>query len=92
MERVADEEIEAGVEAEDEGDVGALRRTGWRVRRSFVVQGAVVAAFGGGLACLMNAHGWLGGTSSAVYLVTWWVLGGLWCGREHAQPLMGRSG
>ena len=39
MEKVADEEIEAGVEAEDEGDVGALRRLGRRVRWALVVQG-----------------------------------------------------
>ena len=46
MERVADEEIEAGVEAEDEGDVGALRRLGRRVRWSLVAQGLAVAAVG----------------------------------------------
>jgi hypothetical protein len=79
MEKVADEEIEAGVEAEDEGDVGALRRTGRRIRWSFVAQGAIVAAAGGLLAYLMNAHGMLGGSTSALYLVPWLgILGGLW--------------
>ncbi len=81
MERIADEEIEAGVEAEDEGDVGALRRLGRRVRWALVVQGLVVALAGGVMAYGMNKLGWVGGTSSALYLVPWLaVLGGLWRG------------
>ena len=43
MEKAADEEIEAGVEAEDEGDVGALRRLGRHVRWALVAQGLAVA-------------------------------------------------
>jgi hypothetical protein len=79
MERVADEEIEAGVEAEDAGEVGALRRIGRRVRWALVLQGAVVAAVGAALAYGMSAHGWLGGSSSGLYLVPWLgILGGLW--------------
>jgi hypothetical protein len=81
MERVADEEIEAGVEAEDEGDAGALRRLGRRVRWALVGQGLAIAVAGGLLAFGMGAFGWLGGTHSAVYLVPWLgILGGLWRG------------
>jgi PAP2 superfamily len=76
MARIADEEIEAGVEAEDAGDVGALRRLGRRVRWSFVVQGLVVAALGIGLAAVMRL---LGATDSGLYLLPWLaILGGLW--------------
>ena len=79
MEKVADEEIEAGVEAEDEGDIGALRRTGRRVRWTLVAQGLIVAVGGGVVAYVMNAHGWLGGTTSTLYVLPWFgILGGLW--------------
>jgi membrane-associated phospholipid phosphatase len=79
MEQIADEEIEAGVEAEDEGDVGALRRLGRRVRWALVIQGLVVAIVGAGAAYGMNTMGWLGGSTSALYLVPWLaILGGLW--------------
>jgi hypothetical protein len=78
---MADEEIESGVEAEDEGDVGALRRLGRHVRWSLVAQGAVVAILGAGLAYAMNTMGWFGGSHSALYLVPWLaLLGGLWRG------------
>ncbi len=81
MERVADEEIEAGVEAEDDGDVGAIRRLGRRVRWALVAQGLAVAVVGAGLAYGMNALGWFGGSASALYLVPWLaLLGGLWRG------------
>jgi hypothetical protein len=81
MEQIADEEIEAGVEAEDEGDTGALRRLGRRVRWALVGQGLAIAAVGVVLAFGMSAHGWLGGSGSAVYLVPWLaILGGLWRG------------
>ncbi len=40
----ADDELEAGVEAVDAGDAGALARLGRRVRWTVVVQGLVVAA------------------------------------------------
>jgi hypothetical protein len=81
MAQIADEEIEAGVEAEDEGDVGALRRLGRHVRWSLVAQGLVLAILGAGMAYGMNTMGWLGGSHSAVYLVPWLaLLGGLWRG------------
>ena len=81
MERIADEEIEAGVEAEDEGDVGALRRLGRRVRWALVGQGLAIACVGVVLAYGMSAFGWLGGTNSAMYLVPWLgILGGIWRG------------
>ena len=79
MERVADEEIEAGVEAEEAGDVGALRRIGRRVRWAVVIQGAVLAVIGAVVAYGMNTHGWLGGSQTGLYLVVWLaMLGGLW--------------
>jgi membrane-associated phospholipid phosphatase len=81
MEKVADEELEAGVEAEDEGDVGALRRLGLRVRWSLVAQGAAIFAAGLAVAFGMNRFGWAGGTQSGLYLVAWLaMLGGLWRG------------
>jgi hypothetical protein len=81
MERVADEEIEAGVEAEDEGEAGALRRIGRGIRWSLVVQGAAVAIVGSVLAYGMNKMGWFGGVSTALYMIPWLgILGGLWRG------------
>ena len=79
MEKIADEEIEAVVEAEDEGDVGALRRLGRRVRWALVAQGLVATAIGVGVAAGMNWFGWAGGSGSALYLLPWLaILGGLW--------------
>jgi uncharacterized membrane protein len=76
MARIADEEIEAGVEAEDAGDVGALRRLGRGVRWSLVVQGLAIAAVGAGLAAAMQL---LGAAGSGLYLLPWLaILGGLW--------------
>jgi hypothetical protein len=81
MAQIADEEIEAGVEAEDEGDIGALRRIGRRVRWALVVQGLAVAFVGVVFAYGMNRLGWAGGTGSALYLLPWIaILGGLWRG------------
>jgi hypothetical protein len=81
MDRFADEEIEAGVEAEDEGDAGALRRLGRRVRWAVVAQGLAVALIGAAAAYGMNAFGWVGGSQSALYLLPWLaILGGLWRG------------
>jgi hypothetical protein len=81
MDRFADEEIEAGVEAEDEGDVGALRRLHRHVRWSVVAQGLAVAILGAGLAYGMNSFGWVGGSGSLLYLLPWLaILGGLWRG------------
>jgi hypothetical protein len=81
MEKAADEEIEAGVEAEEEGDVGALRRLGRRIRWSLVLQGLAVALVGGIVGYGMNALGWFGGSQSVLYLLPWLaILGGLWRG------------
>jgi membrane-associated phospholipid phosphatase len=81
MERVADEEIEAGVEAEDEGDAGALRRLGRHVRWALVGQGVAVAIAGAGVAYGMNTMGWVGGSHTVLYLLPWLaILGGLWRG------------
>ncbi|MGZ6315523.1 MAG: hypothetical protein ACXWNI_07850, partial [Candidatus Limnocylindrales bacterium] len=81
MEQIADVEIEAGVEAEDEGDAGALRRLERRVRWSLVAQGLAIAGVGALLGYGMNALGWLGGAHSALYLLPWLgILGGLWRG------------
>jgi hypothetical protein len=81
MERVADEEIEAGVEAEDEGDAGALRRLGRHVRWALVGQGVAVAIAGAGVAYGMNTMGWAGGSHTVLYLLPWLaILGGLWRG------------
>jgi hypothetical protein len=74
-----DEEIEAGVEAEERGDVGALRRLHRRVRWALVGQGLVVALVGAGLAYGMNVYGWAGGVQNALYLLPWLaILGGSW--------------
>jgi hypothetical protein len=79
LKQVADEEIEAGVEAEDAGDVGALRRIGRRVRWALVIQGAVVAVLGLAVAIGIDTQGWFGGSQSGLYLVACLVvLGGLW--------------
>jgi hypothetical protein len=79
MEKVADEEIEAGVEAEDQGDVGALRRLGRRVRWALVGQGLVVAGVGAVVAFAMAKGGLLGGSTTILYMVPWLaILGGLW--------------
>lgn len=76
MAQIADEEIEAGVEAEDAGEVGALRRLGRGVRWSLVVQGLAIAVVGAVLAGVMR---WFGATGTALYLVPWLgILGGLW--------------
>jgi hypothetical protein len=79
MERAADAEIEAGVEAEDAGEAGALRRIGRRVRWAVLAQGAALAVAGAALAYGMDALGWLGGPGSGLYFVAWLgILGGLW--------------
>ena len=79
LKQVADEEIEAGVEAEDAGDAGALRRIGRRVRWALVIQGAVVAVLGLAVAVGIDTQGWLGGSQSGLYLVACLaILGGLW--------------
>ena len=79
IEKIADEEIEAGVEAEEEGDVGALRRLGRHVRWALVIQGLAVAIVGAGLAYGMSTSDWIGGSQSALYLLPWLaILGGLW--------------
>ncbi len=75
----ADDELEAGVEAADAGDAGALARLGRHVRWSVVGQGLVVAALGAAVAYWMNTTGALGGGTTALYLVPWLaMLGGAW--------------
>jgi hypothetical protein len=79
MAQIADEEIEAGVEAEEEGDVGALRRLRRHVRWTVVAQGLGVVAVGAVLAYGMNQFGWVGGSGSILYLLPWMaILGGGW--------------
>jgi hypothetical protein len=79
MAKFADEELEAGVEAEDAGETGALRRVGRRIRWALVAQGLAIAAAGVLLAFSMIKLGWFGGTGSGLYLVPWLgILGGLW--------------
>jgi hypothetical protein len=75
----ADDELEAGVEAVDAGDAGALVRLGRRVRWPIVTQGLVAAGLGALAAYWMNTTGALGGGGTALYLVPWLaILGGGW--------------
>jgi hypothetical protein len=79
VERAADTELEAGVEADDRGERGALRRLGRRVRPTVVGQGAVAAVAGAVGIALMAFTGAAGGSGTVLYLVPWLVmLGGLW--------------
>ena len=75
----ADDELEAGVEAADAGDTGALARLGRHVRWSVVGQGVLVAALGALMAYWMNTTGALGGGSTGLYLIPWAAMvGGAW--------------
>ena len=75
----ADPELEAGVEAADAGDAGALARLGRHVRWPVVGQGLAVAGLGAAAAYWMNTTGSLGGGSTALYLVPWLAMvGGAW--------------
>jgi hypothetical protein len=77
MAKMADEEIEAAVEAE--GEVGPLRRLHRRVRWPLVIQGLVAAALGASIAFGLNPFGWVIGPQNALYLLPWLaILGGLW--------------
>ena len=79
IEKMADEELEAGVEAEEEGDIGALRRLGRHARWAPITQGLAVAIVGAGMAYGMSTLGWAEGSQSALYLLPWLaVLSGLW--------------
>ena len=79
MNKIADEEIEAGVEAEEGGEAGALSRLGRRVRWSLVLQGLALAALGVAVAGLMAGLDLLGGSHGPLYLLPWLgILGGLW--------------
>ncbi len=81
MAHIADEEIEGGVEAEEEGDVGAVQRLRRRVRWGLVAQGVVLVAVGGVVAYGMNSGGWFGGSGTPLYLLPWLaILGGGWRG------------
>ena len=67
------------MEAEEEGDVGALRRLRRHVRWTVVAQGLGVAAVGAILAYGMHQFGWIGGSGSVLYLLPWMaILGGGW--------------
>jgi PAP2 superfamily len=81
VDRAADPELEAGVEAADSGDRGALGRLGRRTRWDVVGQGAILVV-AGALGILALAQGGiLGGATTPLYLVPWaLVLGGLWRG------------
>ncbi len=79
IEKAEDTELEAGVEAENAGQAGALRRLNRRIRWALVGQGLVLAVAGAAAAYGMNHEGLLGGTTTALYLVPWAaVFGGLW--------------
>jgi len=79
MERAADTELEAGVEADDSGETGALRRLGRRVRPAQLGQGLGLAAAGVVGIGLMAGGGLAGGAGSPLYLLPWLVMiGGLW--------------
>ncbi|HEX7491249.1 MAG TPA: phosphatase PAP2 family protein [Candidatus Limnocylindrales bacterium] len=79
VDKLEDEEIEAGVEAEGEGDIGALRRLHRRIRWTLVLQGLAVAIVGAVVAYGMNAHSLFGGSQNGLYLLPWIaILGGLW--------------
>ncbi len=79
VDRAADTELEAGVEADDAGQRGAIGRLGRRVRWGLVREGLVAAGVGAAAGVLMARLDWLGGSSTALFLVPWFaVLGGLW--------------
>ncbi len=79
MDRAADRELEAGVEAEEGGERGALARLGRRVRWAAVVQGLAIFAAGAAGAALLARSGFAGGAASPLYLLPWLaILGGLW--------------
>ncbi|HEY3072574.1 MAG TPA: phosphatase PAP2 family protein [Candidatus Limnocylindrales bacterium] len=79
VERAADTELDAGVEAADRGERGALRRLGRQVRPAVVGQGAVAAVAGAVGIALMAFTGAAGGSGTVLYLVPWLVMiGGLW--------------
>jgi hypothetical protein len=79
IERAADAELEASVEAAEAGDAGAIGRLGRRVRWTVLAQGLVVAAIGGLGAAWLAGTGMLGGTTTPLYLIPWVaILGGFW--------------
>ncbi|HEX8939089.1 MAG TPA: phosphatase PAP2 family protein [Candidatus Limnocylindrales bacterium] len=79
VDRAADEELEAGVEAEDAGERGALGRLGRHVRWDVVLQGVVAFALGAALAAGLAGSGFAGGAGSPLYLLPWLaILGGAW--------------
>ena len=78
IDRAADEELEAGVEAADAGDRAAIGRLGRHVRWAPVRDGLIIAAVGAIAGILMAGFGLLGGSGTALFLVPWFaVLGGL---------------
>ena len=85
VEKAEDDELEAGVEAEEAGQVGALRGLGRRVRWSTVGQGAAVFVAGALGAWYFVSTG---SASNPLYIVPWLaMIGGLW---RAAAGLMSR--
>ena len=79
IERAADDELEASVEAAEAGDASAVGRLGRRVRWTVLAQGLAVAAVGGLGAAWLIGTGMFGGTTTPLYLIPWIaILGGLW--------------
>ncbi len=78
IDRVADPELEAGVEADDAGDRGAIIRLGRRIRWGIVRQGLLIAGIGALAGVAMAGFGLFGGSGTALFLAPWFaVLGGL---------------
>jgi PAP2 superfamily len=81
VDRAADPDLEAGVEAADAGERGALGSLGRRVRWEVVGQGIALVVIGVVGVVAFTQASILGGTASPLYLVPWaLVLGGLWRG------------
>jgi len=88
VDRAADSELDAPAQEPDLAVEGATpapaARSGlaglrWRVRWPLVRQGLAAAVCGAILGTLMVRFEWLGGSTTALFLVPWFaVLGGLW--------------
>jgi hypothetical protein len=79
VDRVADREIEEGVESAEAARSLRPQLGGRRMRPTLILQGAGLVLSGVALGYSMAALGALGGTGTALFLVPWFaVLGGLW--------------
>jgi hypothetical protein len=79
VDRAADRDIEAGVEAAEANRSLRPSLTGREVRWPIVWQGLALGVFGAVLGYAMSSWGVLGGASTVLFLVPWFaVLGGLW--------------